>query len=456
VRVSVFTPLTAGGAPYIRETARSLTWQKTDGLEVEWIVLENHGGELPRECRGRLAKVVQAPEQMEGIGALKALACSYATGDVLVELDHDDLLVPGALAKIAGAVRSGADFVYSDVAYFHHGTWAPHRFSSVFGWASYPIWWSDPREPGVEHKLDAMRAPRPTPQNMRRVEWSPDHVRAWRTDFYRRIGGHEPVLPVADDHDLVVRTYMAGGNMVHIPECLYLYRLHDQQGTKLFNGDIQEWTARVYENNFPRMALRFAKLAGLRAIDLCGGINTAEGFEAADLSVGVDLDRRWPWADNSVGVLRANDALEHMHWPTHVMSEAYRVLAPGGIFLTHTPSTEGLGADCDPTHVSRWNELSFRYYTDPEVQQYIAHEFHETKPAPRFAQTLLRTVAADWDARVKYVDWHGIALKPGYHHMGACPMTWRAPYEQDPEEVTAPRPRHSATRRAVSAWRERR
>jgi len=47
------------------------------------------------------------------------------------------------------------------------------------------------------------------------------------------------------------------------------------------------------------------------------------------------------------------------------------VLAHGGFFLIQVPSTEGVGADCDPTHVSRWNWRSFRYYTEATMQRYI-------------------------------------------------------------------------------------
>jgi SAM-dependent methyltransferase len=125
----------------------------------------------------------------------------------------------------------------------------------------------------------------------------------------------------------------------------------------------------------------------------------------------VDLDCPWPFEDGSVGVLRASDALEHLRDPIHVMNEAGRVLAPGGMFLTHTPSTEGLGAWCDPTHVSFWNRLSWRYYTDPRYARYIPAfkgRFAMSRPERRL----------DYGGGLIYTEAHLIALKDGYHHMG--------------------------------------
>jgi len=44
-----------------------------------------------------------------------------------------------------------------------------------------------------------------------------------------------------------------------------------------------------------------------------------------------DLAERWPWLDNSVEAIIANELLEHLDSPTltHVLTEAWRVLVPG-------------------------------------------------------------------------------------------------------------------------------
>jgi hypothetical protein len=49
----------------------------------------------------------------------------------------------------------------------------------------------------------------------------PSHVRVWRRDVYLKIGGHNKNTPVADDFELIVRTFL-NTKMVHIKKVLYI------------------------------------------------------------------------------------------------------------------------------------------------------------------------------------------------------------------------------------------
>jgi hypothetical protein len=82
----------------------------------------------------------------------------------------------------------------------------------------------------------------------------------------------------------------------------------------------------------------------------------------APADVVTDLEQRWPWEDSTVEHIVAHDIIEHLHDKIHTMNEAHRVLAPAGTIEIAVPTTDGPGAWCDPTHVSYWNRLSFRYY----------------------------------------------------------------------------------------------
>ena len=74
-----------------------------------------------------------------------------------------------------------------------------------------------------------------------------------------------------------------------------------------------------------------------------------------------------PYDDNSVDMVRADDFLEHIPigHVIPVIEDIYRVLKPGGVFESSTPSTDGRGAFQDPTHVSFWNANSWLYYSEP-------------------------------------------------------------------------------------------
>lgn len=88
-----------------------------------------------------------------------------------------------------------------------------------------------------------------------------------------------------------------------------------------------------------------------------------------------DLEKPWPWADESVDHILAEDIFEHLHDPFHSMNEAWRVLKPGGVLNLRLPSTDGRGAFQDPTHVSFWNANSMYYYS-------IDHpDYHQLYPS---------------------------------------------------------------------------
>ena len=105
----------------------------------------------------------------------------------------------------------------------------------------------------------------------------------------------------------------------------------------------------------------------------CGHTAGWESCDVHDAKVTANLDEPWPFADDSVGVFRAHDIIEHLKNPVHTMNEAWRCLAHGGLLLIEVPSTDGRGAFQDPSHVSFWNSNSFLYYTREQQARYIRH-----------------------------------------------------------------------------------
>lgn len=432
--ISVFTPLSASGNAYIEAAFETLKQQTF--TDWEWIVVENHGGKLPTKIRKHPQVRCSGTAEMEGIGALKRHCCALAKGDILFEFDHDDLLHPEALEEAFKAIEAGADFAVSDFCEFKSDSWESNTYRVDCGWTSYPVTFQN-------HDLLAQPNPPITPQNLRKVEWSPNHLRAWRTEAYWKVGGHDASLPVVDDHDLIVRGYLAGLKYVHLPRCLYFYRVHAAQTVSVKNRLIQELDWQIYDRHITALAEKFADDyvgaeflddfkdlprpgAPLLKVDLCGGIDPREGYMSLDIRTGTDLDKTWPLEDSSVGVIRAMDAIEHLKNPIHTMNEAYRVLAPGGFLLIQVPSTDGRGAFQDPTHVSFWNENSFWYYTRASHARYLpgyTGRFQISRLRSFFPSTWdpeanALTERFHRDNHLPYVEAHLIALKDGYAPMG--------------------------------------
>ena len=107
-------------------------------------------------------------------------------------------------------------------------------------------------------------------------------------------------------------------------------------------------------------------------------------------------------------MIRAFDFLEHVADKVALINELYRLLAPGGLLLSMTPSTDGRGAFQDPTHVAFYNENSFWYYTEANYRNYVP------EIAAKFQGSRLYTAhPTEWHAQhdISYVTANLIALK---------------------------------------------
>lgn len=415
--VSVFSPCHGEHNGYLSEAYSSLLGQTH--TEWEWILAPQNGGVIPESIRtDSRVRVVPFEGKVEGedgvprIGMLKRHCCEQAKGGIYAEFDSDDLLMPECLAKTVAAVADGGKFVYSNSARFADKTWEkPTDYAPAYGWRWRPFIYQD-------HELHENQAWPPNPQSMRLVMWAPNHIRAWEREHYWRVGGHDATLPCGDDHDLVQRSFIEVGEqgMRHLDECLYLYRERDKKNTYRVHGKaIGEQSWANYHKHFSDMMRRWCDDHGLRSIELGDRTATPPWQESVDLDgadVDADLRERWPFEDGEIGMLRAHHLFEHLPDKNHTMQELYRVLAPGGWATIEVPSAEGAGAVADPTHVSFWNEASFRYYWDRQKAKFLPEEFR----GPRFQKTFGKTYTPHWGEaeRIKCATIHLIALKPPY------------------------------------------
>ena len=225
--VSVFTASHRTGRG-IHRPWRSLLAQTAS--DWEWVVVDD--SPTP-ETRDELVAIASSPRAAGrvrvharacdgSIGASKAAAAQLSRGKVLVELDHDDELTPEALHTVTEAFRWHPElaFVYSD--------WidVEDRDGDAAAAALYPPGWGFGFG-GYAKELVAARyvpvalAPAITWETVRHIVSMPNHLRAWRAAAYRRIGGHDPGFKVADDYELLVRTFL-GGLMARVPRPLYV------------------------------------------------------------------------------------------------------------------------------------------------------------------------------------------------------------------------------------------
>lgn len=332
----------------------------------EWVIVFNSGATAPQpfvdDPRVRMHHTA-CPNT--NIGALKREACELCTGDAFIEMDHDDLLVPRTLQRIADGIAAGAGFVYSDVAVFNDGKLDSWGYSPDWGWEHYPIRIYD--KPFI-----ATRNFEISPRSLCEVYFAPDHVRVWSREAYWKAGGHDASLSVGDDHDLICRTYLTGLPFHHTGGCGYLYRYHESNTVKLRNAAIQAQQKANRHKYLAPLIVEWCKRHGHQTIDVLTKMRAGEWHPDHPKRFKEDgqaslLGQRRDEI-NKYGYITASDCL-HLIRPEHLvdfMNAAWRSLLPGGYLTVIVPSPNGRYAIQSPRHRTQFNINTFLHFSRRE------------------------------------------------------------------------------------------
>lgn len=263
--ISYFTPIYNTGEK-LRNTYGSLKAQTNNNWE--WVIVNDStdGGRTLKiaEDIARLdprVRVYDFREKSGGnIGEVKWRACSLARGYILAELDHDDLLVPWCTEDLYKASKKHpeAGFFFNDTAEVNE-QWVPQTYPEGFA-LSYGSY-RDEHYYGLDLKVANQH--NLNPLTIRHIVGVPNHVRAWRRSTYFEIGGHNRNLTIADDYELVVRTFL---NTItcKIPKLGYIQFLYNnangQNTHDMARADIQRRVRTIADFYNVQIKNRFTEL----------------------------------------------------------------------------------------------------------------------------------------------------------------------------------------------------
>lgn len=233
-KFSIFTPTYNTGEKILRtyESIKNQTFN-----DWEWVVLDDS----PNDDTWKLIKEISEkdfrvksykllPITGGNVGLSKNRVASLCDGEWLVELDHDDTLLTRCLEYLDKASNKFPDagFMYSDVTeqyddgspkYYDHnwsGDWYGREDNFFdFGYAGHSWVFEDNKQFLAHHYPDI------NPLTIRFNISMPSHVRVWKRDVYLDIGGHNKNTPVADDFELIVKTFL-NTKIIHIKKVLYI------------------------------------------------------------------------------------------------------------------------------------------------------------------------------------------------------------------------------------------
>lgn len=259
--ISYFTPIYNTGNK-LWNTYNSLLEQTYQ--DWEWVMVnDSSDGGKTLKIAEQIAKqdprvrVYDFREKTKGIiGESKYRAACLTRGFLLAELDHDDLLTNNCTQDLFNAAEAFPDagFFYTDSAEINE------NFESLkydngfsFNYGKYKK---------VKYKdfdLDVVITPNINPKTIRHIVGIPNHVRAWKRDVYFAIGGHNRDLAIADDYELVVRTFL-NTKICKIPKLGYLQFIHSNNTHDLSRADIQRRVRTIMYYYNEKIAKRFEEL----------------------------------------------------------------------------------------------------------------------------------------------------------------------------------------------------
>lgn len=305
--ISIFTP-THGDSAYLAEAWESIKAQDTD--DWEWVVMVNNSTvtTLPVPEDPRIRFVYDRSGRVDGVGHAKRIAAAHCKGDILLELDHDDLLAPTALTEVREAFEQHpeASLVYSRFAQIQaDGSPHPQQFDPAYGWEY--------------DECNGFLVPRslaPTPHNVSLIWYAPNHLRAIRRSAYRATRGYDPTLRVLDDLALMSELYRVG-EFVSLDTLLYYQRIHGAN-TQLDlenNAKIQTGSWDLYEQN---ILLNYEAWCYRNKHRIARSPNQVGSHEENEYGLIWWGNQKW-WIDNDM------------------LSTAHRALVPNGMLSIFIP-----------------------------------------------------------------------------------------------------------------------
>ena len=263
--ISYFTPTYNTGVR-LYETYQSLVNQTYQ--DWEWVIVDDsNDNNKTLQIAKNIASLdhrvkVYSFEEKSGniIGESKYRAASLCRGFILAELDHDDLLTEKCSEYLfnASQIFPDAGFFYTDSVEINQN-WKSLTYEEPFA-----LWYGKYRKYNYNgREWDVAIQPNINPKTIRHIVGVPNHVRAWRKDVYFKIGGHNRDLSIADDYELIVRTFLHT-KMCKIAELGYIQFIHNsgdgQNSHDIARADIQRRVRTIREHYNDDIAKRFEEL----------------------------------------------------------------------------------------------------------------------------------------------------------------------------------------------------
>jgi glycosyltransferase involved in cell wall biosynthesis len=223
---SLFTP-SYNSYDKILRVYKSL--QKQTLLDWEWVIIDDSPDDLNFQflrtnfSHDYRIRFYRRSNNNGSIGNVKNETIGLCRGKYLVEMDHDDELMPYVLQESADLFNTNPSigFIYYDCAcVYENGT---NQWYGDFICKGYGGYYSQKYE-------DNWRLVYITPNinniTMSHLVCCPNHPRIWRKDVILNMGSYCEYLPICDDYEILLRTVVST-NIAKIHKLGYIQYMND-------------------------------------------------------------------------------------------------------------------------------------------------------------------------------------------------------------------------------------
>ena len=233
----------------------------------EWVIIDDSPDDehfdflrqnLSHDCRIRMYR---RSENSGSIGNVKNEAVALCRGTYVLEMDHDDEILPTVLEDAASLFFSKEDvgFIYMDfINIYENGDNFKYGDHICKGYGSYYC------EKYNGKWVYVYNTPNINNITLSHLVCCPNHPRIWRRDLLLKIGNYCEHLPICDDYEILLRTAV-NCKMAKIPKLGYVQYMNNSNNnfSLIRNGEINrigpQYISPIYYNEY-KIAEKMAEL----------------------------------------------------------------------------------------------------------------------------------------------------------------------------------------------------
>ena len=211
-------------------------------IDWEWVILDDspddeHFNFLREQfLNDRRVRLYRKGENSGSIGNVKNEAASLCRGKYVLELDHDDVILPHVLKDAVNVFEKDSEvgFIYMDCAcVYENGN--NHSFGDFIckGYGGYYC------QRYGNGWINVYITPNINNITLSHLVCCPNHPRIWRKQTLLDLGNYSEFLPICDDYEIILRTAL-NTKMAKIHKLGYIQYMNNENNnfSLIRNGEI--------------------------------------------------------------------------------------------------------------------------------------------------------------------------------------------------------------------------